>query len=122
MKTSPNLSENPEIFIFSGVGENLRVTLLDVNRNQKHRKPITALAATTCHITCVEGLSPATAEGTTPDFFMLVISWVLFVKAGEECTLTKANLSQVETQPFGRCLYNHLEMLSLYTGLAVIRD
>ena len=122
MKTSPNLSENPEIFIFSGVGENLRVTLLDVNRNQKHRKPITALAATTYHITCVEDLSPDSAEGTNPDFFMLVISWLLFVKAGEECTPTKANLSRVETQPFGRCLYNRLEMLSLYTGLAVIRD
>ena len=122
IKTSPNLSEKPEISIFSGVGENLRVTLLDVNRNQKHRKPITALAATNNHIACMEDLSPDSAEGTNPDFFMLVISWLLFVKAGEECTPTKANLSQVETQPFGRCLYNHLEMLSLCTGLAVIRD
>ena len=100
----------------------MRVTLLDVNRNQKHRKPITALAATRYHITCVEDLSPDSEEGTNPDFFMLVISWLLFVKAGEECTPTKANLSQVETQLFGRCLYNHLEMLSLCTGLAVIRD
>ena len=110
------------MFIFPGVGENLRVTLLDVNRNQKHRNPITAPAATMYHIACVEDLSPDSAEGTNPDFFMLVISWLLFVKAGEECTPTKANLSQVETQPFGRCLYNHLEMLSLYTVPAVIRD
>ena len=110
------------MFILSGVGENLSVTLLDVNRNQKHRNTITAPAATTHRITCVEDLSPGSVEGTNPDFFMLVISWLLFVKAGEECTPTKANLSQVETQPFGRCLYNHLEMLSLYTGPAVIRD
>ena len=100
----------------------MRVTLLDVNRNQKHRNPITAPAATTYHITCVEDLSPESAEGTNPDFFMLVIFWSLFVKVGVEYTPIKANLSRVETQPFGRCLYNHLEMLSLYTGPAVIRD
>ena len=100
----------------------MRVTLLDVNRNQKHRNPMTALAATTYHITGAEDLSPDSAEGTNPDFFILVISWLLFVKVGEECTPTKVNLSQVETRPFGRCLYNHLEMLSLYTGPAVIRD
>ena len=122
MKTSPNLRENPERFIFSGVGENLTVTLLDVNRNQKDRKPITALAAITYHITCVEDLSLDPVEGTKTDFFMLVISWLLFVKEGEECTPTKANPSQDGIQPFGRYLYSHLETLSPCTDLAAIRD
>ena len=122
MKTSPNLRENPERFIFSGVGENLTVTLLDVNRNQKHRNPITTLAATTYHITCAEDLSPDSDEGTNTDFFMLVISWLLFVKEGEECTPTKANPSRDGIQPFGRCLYSRPEMLSPCTGPAAIRD
>ena len=92
------------------------------NGNAVDRKPITALADITYHITCAEDLSPDSAEGTNTDFFMLVISWLLFVKEGEECTPTKANPSQDGIQPFGRYLYSHLETLSPCTDLAAIRD